>query len=179
MGTGRSAHPFGGIRHAGGSAVVPTSSPPRILAGAMAPRIRPSNLAPRLVLLFAVLSCLLGLGQAGAAAQIAPVAAAPTTVAAATTHADHPAAHALQADTAATVPAAPAAGHAEHGSDASHAMDCITVTASAAIGALAIADAANLVTPTFIAPMSRMHTAVHSVAYPRPPDLRTLCVQRI
>ncbi|MGQ0632703.1 MAG: hypothetical protein ACT4P1_16935 [Sporichthyaceae bacterium] len=145
----------------------------------MTPRIRPSNLAARLVLLFAVLACLLGLGQAGAAAQIEPFAIAPTAGATATAHGDHPAAHVLQVDSAATVPTAPEAGHSGHGSDASHAMDCMTTTASSAIGALIIADTANLVTPAFVAPMSRLHTAVHSAAYPRPPDLRTLCVQRI
>lgn len=144
---------------------------------------RSRSLAPRLVLLFAVLVCLLGLGQAGASAQTSPdasqTASMPTAVAADSGHAAHEVATpAVRADDR-SLAAAPGEGHAGHGSDAGHALNCMSAIAVAALGAIALTDAATLVSPVFSAPVPRLRSAVLAVSYPRPPDIATLCVQRI
>lgn len=144
----------------------------------MAPRTRPSSLAPRLMLLFAVLGCLLGLGQAGAAAETASMGSMPMALAADSGHVAHQLAPAMQnpADSSLGISAE---GHAGHGSTTAHAMNCMSAAAVAASGAVALADVANTATAALIAPMSRLHTAILVESYRRAPDITTLCVQRI
>ncbi|MGQ0631566.1 MAG: hypothetical protein ACT4P1_11020 [Sporichthyaceae bacterium] len=147
----------------------------------MHPRPRRS-LAPRLMLLFAVLTCLLGLGQAGASAQTVMTNPTPTAVVSMSEHGGHKAAGssltAVGISPAAGA-AGPAQGHGGHGSEAGHELSCMTASAVSATGAVALADAANLLSPAFFVPVSQMRSAVLVVAYPRPPDISALCIQRI
>lgn len=149
----------------------------------MTPHTRLRSLAPRLALLFAVISCVLGLGQAGAAAQDMPtgmgMGGMPSGAAADPGHAAQQVARTAQSPDDLARTAQAGEGHSRHGSDAGHTKKCMSTPAVAAFGAIAFAGAALLVTPALSAPLSRMRAAVLAVSYPRPPDLAALCVQRI
>lgn len=152
--------------------------PPRILTGVMAPPSR-RRLAPRFVLFFAVFTCLLGIGQASAAVQVAPMTSSPLTVGTPSGHDGQGPGSAAPA-AAALSPAVSAFDQADTNSGVGLAMTCMTAAAAIALGALAAAaNPANLVTQVLVAARSRMHTAVLAVSHPRPPNLRNLCVQRI
>lgn len=142
----------------------------------MAPHTRTEHLAPRLLLLFAVLFCVLGLGQSGAGA--AETAPQPAVITAASTggHGAHQASGSVVWTSPVQAPAAPESGHGSHNPGADHDLTCMASSVTAVIGFLALPDAAALVRAV-IAPASRMRTAVLA-AYPRPPDIATLCVQR-
>ena len=169
---------MGGIRRTTGSEIVQIVQPPRNLTGAMISPVRSSRLAPRLVLLFAVLTCLLGLGQTSSVAQTADMAAMPAVASADSGRSAHQMATPAQATDEPSAPS-PASGRGGHGGDAGHAMDCMSATAVAALGAIALAGAADLISPVLSAPISGLHAAVLAVSYPRPPDITTPCVQRI
>lgn len=138
-----------------------------------------STLSPRLLLLFAMLSCVLGFGQLGAsAAQPGPAVGAP----AATT--SHPAPRApITESSAQDAPAASPDGvpNAQRGPDGQggHALSCGSTVAVVALDALPAPDASSVVA-FIVAPTSRLRTAaLGAAAHARPPSIATLCVQRI
>ncbi len=150
----------------------------RTIRGAMAPHTRIERLAPRLLLLFAVLFCLLGLGQSVAAATESAPEPAAIAAASPAGHGAHQASGSVVSTTPVQAPAEPEGGHGSHSPGTDHGLTCMASSATAVIGVLALPDAAALVRAV-IAPASRLRTAVFAVAYPRPPDIATLCVQRI
>lgn len=145
----------------------------------MAARTRFRSLAPRLVLLFAVVFCVLKLGQAGAADQAMPMASMPSTVAADYDHVVQHDATLVHASTVRGLADPADLGRAGHDTGAGRTMSCLAASTLAVFGSPAFADAALLVTPAVSAPLSRMRAGLFALAYPRPPDLTTLCVQRI
>lgn len=136
-----------------------------------------TTLAPRLLLLFALLSCVLGFGQLEASAAPSGVDVTVPSVAAA-----HPAHHAPAAAPSEGASAASPVGTADepggHGAHGDHALSCMSTSGAVALGALLAPDVA-VVVRSVVAPMSLLRTAIAQAAYPRPPDLAALCVQRI
>lgn len=142
-----------------------------------------SRLAPRLVLVFAVLACLFGWGNAVAAAagQAEQNAASTVEVVAPAAHSlAHSSAHAASAgtlDQPAGTPVQQNNGHGGHGSGHDHAVTCMVSSAAAALGAVSVADAAALVISA-VPSLIRVHEAALPAAEQRAPSITTLCVQR-
>ena len=133
-----------------------------------------SRLAPRLVLVFAVLGCVFGWGQSVAVTPDAPAAAGLHSE----VHADaHSQEHAEPAE-AVDHPAQPAEdGHGGHGSGHDHALLCMASSAAPAFGVVSVPDAAALVISA-VPGLTRVHGAALPVAEHRAPNTTTLCVQR-
>ncbi|MGQ0843036.1 MAG: hypothetical protein ACT4QF_02765 [Sporichthyaceae bacterium] len=139
----------------------------------MRPTTGSTTLAPRLLLLFALVVCVLGFGQPGASAA-PPGVAATVAGAAAAQAAPHSPAVAPEGASAASPLGAPY----EHGAHGDHALSCVSTSGAVALGALLAPDVAAVVRSVVTA-MSRVRTAIAEAAYPRPPDIAALCVQRI
>ncbi|MGQ0843436.1 MAG: hypothetical protein ACT4QF_04820 [Sporichthyaceae bacterium] len=145
-------------------------------------RIRFARVAPRLLMLAAVLLCMLGsaLAVGGAtAASAQPVAA--------TVAAQAHGAHAQPANgVGPTVPAAaapqddaPGEGHGAHGGDGHQSSTCMpgaSATTTAGVSAAPVLETVVLAPSPVLIPAGFGSAAA---ALPRPPDLRSLCVQRV
>lgn len=140
----------------------------------------PTTLAPRLLLLFALVACVLGFGQFGATASSDGTDTAPT-VAVATAHAGHhsPTTAPSAADASPAVPHGTQDEHGGHGAHGDHAVSCMATTGGAAQGDLVAPATTTAIGSLVVAPASQFRFAAPTPAYPRPPDIATLCVQRI
>lgn len=126
-----------------------------------------SRLAPRLVLVFAVLACVFGWGDS--------VAVTPAVPSAGGVHAE---AHSGPPGSV-HHPAQPAEdGHGGHGSSHDHAVRCMASSAAPTFAAVTGPEAAALVMSA-VPPLIRVHEAVLPTAAQRPPSIALLCVQRI
>lgn len=127
-----------------------------------------TRLAPRLVLVFAVLACLVGWGN---------------SVAAAAGERDHTTHHGAHAGSTATFDAPPGATqqrddeHGGHAGGHDHALTCMATSAAAAFSALAVPGGAELVISAVPA-VSRVRAMGLPAPEQRGPSIAALCVQR-
>lgn len=138
-------------------------------------RVRP--LLSRLLLSLAIVTCVLGLSEAATASSAPPAAHAASAI---TTDAGHLAhQHALVAESAPVQAApAPADGHAGHGEGAGvHAVGCMVAVGAAAIAFLLVLGFFEM--SRGAAAAQRLRARVRAGLHPRPPNLTTLCVQRV
>lgn len=146
----------------------------------MTPLARLGHLVPRLLLGVAVIMCVMGLAEAGAAAGESPKAG-PVVASAPQDAGAHGSAHAAAAQPeAAPERPDPGGGHGGHGSDPSggHALSCM-VTAGLSVAAFALPQLVGEGTALVAPPTRRMMSELPPELLPRPPDLlRALCVQR-
>ncbi|MGQ0842996.1 MAG: hypothetical protein ACT4QF_02560 [Sporichthyaceae bacterium] len=151
-------------------------------------RTRAGTIAPRLLMLAAVLFCLFGFavpeGSGGTAAAPSAVVGLLTTDVAAgaadTAHAAHEPADDPSLASVASVGWADA-GHAAHGHGAGHgehSVNCMPSASSSPIAAAPAPDLAPAVTVVALA-LPRSAAVFIPAVLPRPPDLRSLCVQRV
>jgi hypothetical protein len=138
-------------------------------------RVRP--LLSRLLLSLAIVTCVLGLSDAATASSAPPAAYAASASTTDTGHAAHQ--HAGVASSAPVQAApAPADGHAGHGEGAGvHAVGCMVAVGVAAIAfllALGFFQMSGGAEST-----KRLRARVRAGRHPRPPNLTTLCVQRV
>ncbi|MGQ0842813.1 MAG: hypothetical protein ACT4QF_01640 [Sporichthyaceae bacterium] len=143
----------------------------------MTHRTRLAAVAPRLLMLAAVFFCVFGFAVHDAA-ESAVAGHAHTAVAGPSSeagHADHSDAvpTALAAD-----PVHPLDGHDGHTGDGDHAINCMP---SAATSPAVMAPAADLAVAPVVADVAAPRFAAFSTpaVLPRPPDLSSLCVQRV
>lgn len=153
----------------------------------MTKHTRVATIAPRLLMLAAVFFCVLGfaLPEKGASASSAPVVASASVGRAAPVTAHAPvtghAAHAPVAESPQSV-VAPVGhdghGQAAHGTGHDHSFNCMP---SASASPTAIAPTPDLVSVLIVEPLALPRSAaVFTPAAPaHPPDLRSLCVQRV
>lgn len=161
--------------------VLETASAARTIWEAMSSQTRTDLLAPRLLLLFAVLVCMLGLGPAGAGAAETPsVQTGDTPGVSALFQApdDHAGHRSATADLATPLTSQAPSENGAHGSGDHQSLSCAVIAAAVALGVLAAPSAVGSGSPGLAPPVSsRGETLV--AAQPRPPDIATLCVQRI
>ncbi|MGQ0625666.1 MAG: hypothetical protein ACT4PP_13595 [Sporichthyaceae bacterium] len=153
-----------------------------------------SRLAPRLVLIFAVLACVFGWGQSIAAAASSaepsapPALAAPVHASSASDTAVHSSAPVSVAtaeravDQATQGPAdaqghGDAQGHAGHGSSHDHSVSCMASSASAAFGAATASDVAP-VAAAVIPLQTPLRELALRAGEQRAPGIATFCVLR-
>ena len=150
-----------------------------------------SILAPRLVLVVAVLACVFGWGEAIAVAASGPGNSS-HSLAAPTSPAGLPAGHGEGSSGSAAPALAPVnqvahaehgdAGHGEAGHNASHehsVSSCMVSSASSAAGALVTPDVAAALVVAAVPPRARVPALAGSVPEQRAPSIVILCVQRI
>ncbi len=136
---------------------------------------RPSRppLAPRLVLVVAVLACLFGWGHGVASAAGATDGASrPGATVEQTLEAGHDHAAAGHVEDR-----QPSDGHAGHGAGHDHSVFCMASSAGAALGAVAAPDAAGPVI-TALPAQTRSLEAAPPVEAHRAPSIAALCVLR-
>lgn len=145
----------------------------------MTHRTRVATVAPRLLMLAALFFCALGFAlpeQDASASSVSVGHAAP--VAAHVVHAAHP--HAAESPQAVAAPAGhDGAGHAAHGTGhGKHSVNCMP---SASASPTAVAPTPDLVSVLVVESLSLPRSAAVFTPAPlaRPPDLRSLCVQRV
>ena len=150
-----------------------------------------SPLAPRLVLIVAVLACVFGWGEAIAVAASGPEDSSHSQAAPASP-AGLPGGHG-EGSTGSVAPLlAPATevAHAEHGDsghgkaghNASHehaVSSCMVSSATSAAGALVTPDVAAVLVVAVVPPQARVRHVAGTAPEQRAPSIATLCVQRI
>jgi hypothetical protein len=136
-------------------------------------RVRP--LLSRLLLSLAIVTCVLGLSDAA----MASGAPAPTHAASAITDdTGHPAHQHVAASAPAQAAPAPSDGHTGHGEGAGvHAVGCMVAVGVAAIAFLLVLGFFQMSRGT--ESTKRLRARVRAGRHPRPPNLITLCVQRV